>query len=96
MKEPGLSPRLRESALTVLRRHHVAEDELAFETPKEDPRACVIRGHRIRVHVDDGRADFNVRSGKWSGAREDFPSTGSFVAAFEDALDKAISDRWRE
>jgi hypothetical protein len=88
--------RLRESALTVLRRHHVAEDELTFETPKEDPSACVIKGHRIRIHVDERRADFSVRQGRWSGARQDYPSSGSFVSAFEDALDRAISDRWRE
>lgn len=93
--EERLSPRLRESALMVLRRSGVGEDELTLETPKEDPRACLIKGHRIRIHVDDARADFQARGGRWAGARRDYPSTGAFVADFEDQLHRALSGRWR-
>lgn len=86
-----LEPRLRESALTVLLRHGILEEELRLE-PNEpgDPASCRIQGHRVNIHVDDGSAAFKVRAGRWSGARKDFPSVGAFVAAFEQALHDAL------
>lgn len=88
----SLEPRLRESALIVLRRHHVAEDELQLEMNEPGrPVYCEIRGHRVRIHVDDLSASFAVRTGRWSGARKDFPTTGAFIAAFEEALNQALT-----
>ena len=91
-----LAPRLRSSALTVLRRHQVSDENLVIEVPKENSQACEIRGHRIRIHLDDQRADFSVRSGRWGAASSDYPSVGAFLSEFEAALDRAISDRWRD
>ncbi len=87
-----LEPRLRETALIVLRRHGIAEDDLLFEPnePHERP-FCLIRGHRVRVEVDDDSVAFRVRSGKWSGRRRDFPTAGAFVAAFEEELHGALT-----
>jgi hypothetical protein len=89
----GLEPRLRETALIVLRRHGVGEDDLQLE-PNEphQPPSCLIRGHRVRVEVDDGSVAFRVLSGRWSGRRADFPTAGAFVAAFEEALHAALAD----
>jgi hypothetical protein len=88
-----LEPRLRETALIVLRRHHIGEDDLQFEANEpHEPSSCLIRGHRVRVHVDDESADFRVHAGQWSGRRGDYPTAGSFVAAFEEALHGALSD----
>jgi hypothetical protein len=87
-----LEPRLRETALIILRRHHIGEDDLQFEVNEpHQPPSCLIRGHRVRVYVDDGSADFRVRSGKWSGRRADYPTAGAFVAAFEEELNGALS-----
>lgn len=88
----GLETRLRETALIVLRRHHVGEDDLKLEENEpHEATSCLIIGHRVRVHVDDGSAALRVRSGRWSGRRIDFPTAGAFVAAFEDALNDALS-----
>lgn len=85
-----LEPRLRESALMVARRHGVAEDELQLEMNEPGkPASCLIKGHRVRIHVDDRSAAFQVRAGRWSAARADYPTTGSFISAFEDALHAA-------
>lgn len=90
--EERLEPRLRAAALVILRRHGIAEDELQFDFAKPGAAAaCVITGHRIRIHVDDKRADFQARGGRWSGARRDFPSAGALVAALEEALHRALS-----
>ena len=89
----ALEPRLRESALMVLRRHGIAEDELRIEGNEPGrPAFCLIRGHRVRVHVDDRSAALNVRTGRWSAARPDFPTAGAFIAAFEAALHEALTD----
>lgn len=89
-----LEPKLRDAALMVLRSHGVAEDELQVEGNEPGkPASCLIRGHRVRIHVDDRSATFHVRSGRWSGARPDFVSTGAFIAAFEEALGDALSGR---
>jgi hypothetical protein len=87
-----LEPRLRETALIMLRRHSIGEDDLQLE-PNEphEPAFCLIRGHRVRVEVNDDSAAFRVRSGKWSGRRADYPTAGAFVAAFEEALQAALS-----
>jgi hypothetical protein len=87
-----LEPRLRESALIVLRQYGIGADDLQFE-PNEpgDPPSCLIRGHRVRIEVNDGSAAFKVHAGRWSGARVDFPSTGAFIAAFEEALNDAFA-----
>ncbi len=87
-----LEPRLRETALIVLRSHDIGEDDLQLEKnePHESP-SCLIQGHRVRVHVDEGSAAFRVRSGRWSGRRADYPTAGAFVAAFEEALHGALS-----
>ncbi len=87
-----LEPKLRDSALMVLRRHHIAEDDLQVEA-NEPGKAiyCIIRGHRVRVQLDDRSVAFHVRGGRWSGSRVDYPTTGSFVAAFEEALHGALS-----
>jgi hypothetical protein len=87
-----LEPRLRETALIILRRHHIGEDDLKLE--KNEPHAppsCLISGHRVRVEVDDGSVAFRVMSGRWSGRRADYPTAGAFLAAFEDALHGALS-----
>lgn len=88
----GLDSRLRETALIVLRRHHVGEDELKFEENEpHEATSCLITGHRVRVYVDGESASFRARSGKWSGRRPDFPTAGAFLAAFEEALNDALS-----
>jgi hypothetical protein len=88
-----LEPKLRESALIILRQHGIAGDDLQFE-PNEpgEPASCLIRGHRVRIEVNDGSAAFKVHAGRWSGARVDFPTTGAFIAAFEEALSDAFAD----
>lgn len=95
--ETSLQPKLREAALTVLRHHGVAEDELTFEGPEKptEPPFCLMRAHRIRVHVDDRSAAFEVRGGRWSGMRADYPSVGAFVAALEEELHRALSGERR-
>lgn len=87
-----LESRLRETALILLRRHHIGESDLQFEAnePHEAP-SCLIRGHRVRVEVNDDSAAFRVMSGRWSGRRADYPTAGAFVAAFEEALHGALS-----
>jgi hypothetical protein len=88
-----LEPRLREIALIVLRRHNIGEDDVQLEKNEpRDPASCLIRGHRVRVQLDDGSVAFRVRSGRWSGRRADYPTAGAFVAAFEEALHGALSD----
>ena len=87
-----LEPRLRETALVILRRHHIGDDDLQLEVNEpHQPPSCLIRGHRVRVEVDDGSVAFRVMSGRWSGRRADYPTTGAFVAAFEEALHAALS-----
>ena len=88
-----LEARLRETALIILRRHHLGEDDLQLEKNEPlEPPSCLIRGHRVNVHVDEGSAALRVRSGRWSGRRADYPTAGAFVAAFEEALDGALLD----
>jgi len=87
-----LEPRLRETALIILRRHHIGEDDLQLEANEpHEPPSCLIRGHRVRVEVDDGSVAFRVMSGRWSGRRVDYPTAGAFVAAFEEALHGALA-----
>ena len=87
-----LEPRLRETAFIILRRHAIGEDDLQVESNEpHEPPSCLIRGHRVRVQVDEGSAAFRVRSGRWSGRRADYPTAGAFVAAFEEALQRALS-----
>ena len=87
-----LESRLRETALIILRRHHIGEDDLRFEENEpHEPPSCLIRGHRVHVHVDDGSAAFRVLSGRWSGRRADYPTAGAFIADFEEALNVALS-----
>jgi hypothetical protein len=87
-----LEPRLRETALIILRRHHIGEDDVRLEVNEpHEPPSCLIRGHRVNVHVDDGSAALRVHSGRWSGRRADYPTAGAFVAAFEEALDGALT-----
>lgn len=96
MSDPSerLEPKLRASALMVLRRHNIAEDDLQLEKNEpKDPPSCLIKGHRVRIHVDDGSAAFTVRAGRWRGARPDYVTTGAFIAAFEEALDHALAGR---
>jgi hypothetical protein len=92
ISDERLESRLRETALIILRRHHIGEDDVQLE-PNEphEPASCLIRGHRVNVHVDGGSAAFRVRSGRWSGRRADYPTAGAFVAAFEEALNGALS-----
>lgn len=87
-----LEPRLRETALIILRRHHIGEDDvrLAANEPHEPP-SCLISGHRVRVEVNDESVAFRVHAGRWSGRRADYPTAGAFVAAFEEALQGALS-----
>ncbi len=88
-----LEPRLRDSALIMLRRHGMSEDDLQLESNEPgQPASCVIRGHRVRIQLDDGSAAFKVHAGRWSGASVDFPSAGAFIAAFEEALNDAFTD----
>lgn len=88
-----LEQKLKDSALILLRRFSIGEDELQIEHNEPGkPVYCLIKGHRVRVHVDDRSAQFHVRAGRWSGARVDFPTAGSFIAAFEEALRGALSD----
>lgn len=87
-----LEPRLRETALIVLRRHHIGEDDLQIsKNEPREPASCLIRGHRVRVEVDDGSVAFRVMSGRWSGRRADYPTAGAFVAAFEEELNGALT-----
>lgn len=44
-------------------------------------------GMTLRV----GSVAFRVLSGRWSGRRVDYPTAGAFVAAFEEALQGALS-----
>jgi hypothetical protein len=88
----ALLSRLRETALIVLRQHRIAEDELRFEENEPgDPPSCLIRGHRVYVHVDEASASFRVHAGRWSGRRSDHPTQGAFLSAFEDALHSALA-----
>lgn len=87
-----LDCRLRETALIVLRRHGVGEGDLQVEENEPHEAAlCLIRGHRVRIQMDEASVAFRVRAGKWSGRRVDFPTVGAFVAAFEEALHGALS-----
>lgn len=87
-----LEPRLRETALIILRRHGIGEDDLSLEVNEPHaPPSCLIRGHRVRVEVDDGSATFRALAGRWSGRRVDYPTAGAFIAAFEEALHGALS-----
>ncbi len=87
----GLEPRLREAALIVLRRHHLGEGDLRLEENEpHEPPSCLIRGHRVRVEVNDDSVAFRVLSGRWSGRRADYPTAGAFIAAFEEALQDAL------
>lgn len=88
-----LEPRLRETALIVLRRHGIGEDDLQLEKNEpHEPPFCLIRGHRVRVEVNDDSVAFRVLSGRWSGRRADHPTAGAFLAAFEEALHGALSE----
>lgn len=88
----SLEPRLRETALIVLRRHDIGEGDLQLEKNEpHEPTSCLIRGHRVRVHVDEQSAALRVRTGRWSGRRADYPTAGAFIAAFEEALHGALS-----
>jgi len=87
-----LEPRLRETALIVLRRHDIGEGDLQVDANEpHDPPSCLIRGHRVRVEINDESVAFRVLAGRWSGRRADYPTTGAFVAAFEEELDGALS-----
>ncbi len=87
-----LESRLCESALIMLRRHDIGEGDLQLEQNEPHaPPSCLIRGHRVRVQVDESSAAFRVLAGRWSGRRADYPTAGSFIAAFEEALHGALS-----
>lgn len=91
----SLEPKLREAALVVLRRYGCSEEELELEVNKPGfPAYCEMRAYRIKIHVDDGSANFLVRGGRWSGQRSAYPSTGSFIADFEAQLGRAMTG-WR-
>lgn len=87
-----LEPRLREAALIVLRRHHIGDSDLQLEANEpHEPTFSLIKGHRVRVEVNDDSASFRVMAGRWSGRRADYPTTGAFLAAFEEALSAALA-----
>lgn len=87
-----LESRLRESALIILRRHDIGEGDLQLEVNEpHEPPSCLIKGHRVRVEVNGDSAAFRVMAGRWSGRRADYPTAGAFVAAFEEALQGALS-----
>ena len=87
-----LEPRLRETALIVLRRYHIGDDDVQFEENEpHQPTLTLIKGHRVRVEVNDDSVSFRVMAGRWSGRRSDYPTPGAFVAAFEEALNGALS-----
>lgn len=92
MKTEPLEARLRELALIILRRHGFGESDLQLEPnePHEAP-FCLIKGHRVRVEVNDDSASFRVLAGRWSGRRENYPTAGAFLADFEEALNAALS-----
>ena len=88
---PELLSRLSDSALVVLRRHGLGPDDLRLEPSEpKDPPSLLISGHRVRIQLDARSAAFKVMAGRWSGAREDYPTPGAFLAAFEDALEAAF------
>lgn len=92
ISDERLEPRLRETALIVLRRHDIGEGDLRLEANEpHEPPSCLIRGHRVRVEVNEDSVAFRVLSGRWSGRRADYPTAGAFLAAFEDALQGALS-----
>lgn len=84
--------KLEDSALVMLRRHGISEEEVQVEReePGHAPYA-LIRGHRVRIDIYPLSVSFSVRSGRWAGAREEFVSAGAFLAAFEEALDAALA-----
>lgn len=87
-----LLPRLRESALIVLRRHAIGDDDLQFEENEpHQPPFLLIKGHRVRVELTDDSVSFRVLAGRWSGRRANYPTTGAFIADFEEALNGALS-----
>lgn len=89
-------PKLRDSALLILRRYGTSDEELLVEESEPGkPPYCELRGHRVKVHVDDFSATFLVKGGRWAGSRQDYPSAGAFVADFEENLAKAMSGSWR-
>ncbi|MBI5201759.1 MAG: hypothetical protein HY925_09260 [Elusimicrobia bacterium] len=94
MELERLEPRLRASALMVLRDHGVGADDLVVDLgkPRSAP-ASLITGHRIRIQLDDRSATFRVLAGRWSGLRADYPTAGAFVAALEKELGSALSGR---
>lgn len=76
----------------MLRRHAIGEADLILEMNEpHEPPFCLIRGHRVRVEVNDDSAAFRVMAGRWSGRRADYPTAGAFIAAFEEALLAALS-----
>jgi len=87
-----LESRLRETALIILRRHRIGDDDvrIAMNEPHEAP-SSLISGHRVRVELNDESVAFRVHAGRWSGRRADYPTAGSFVAAFEEALEGALA-----
>lgn len=87
-----LEPRLRELALIVLRRHGIGEGDLQLEANEPHEAAfCLIKGHRVRVEVNDDSAAFRVMAGRWSGRRGNYPTAGAFLAEFEEALNGALT-----
>ena len=92
----SLEPKLREAALTVLRRYGTSDEDLQVEEAEEGkPSYTEYRGHRIKITVNATSAQFLVKGGRWSGDRADYPSAGSFIADFEAMLSKAMSGNWR-
>lgn len=87
-----LEPRLREAALIILRRYDIGESDLQLEANEpHEPPSCLIRGHRVRLEINDESVSFRVLAGRWSGRRADFPTAGAFIAAFEEELNSALS-----
>lgn len=87
-----LLSRLRESALIMLRRHAIGDDDLQFEENEpHQPPFLLIKGHRVRVELTDDSVSFRVMAGRWSGRRANYPTTGAFIADFEEALNAALS-----